>query len=200
MNSFLVVVDMQNDFCEGALGTNEARAIVPNVVNKINEFSGHIIATLDTHGQDYLETAEGKKLPVKHCIKDTHGWEINADVKSALDARGAEYVEKNTFGSVFLPTLIEEIMNADCAASGEGEVVCNGESCRFVPTADILEHPSITIIGLCTDICVVSNALLLKAFFPEGNIAVVESCCAGVTPELHEAAMQTMRSCHIDII
>ena len=170
MKKFLVIVDMQKDFVDGALGSKEACAIVPAAVRKIRTFDGGIFATLDTHFENYMETAEGRKLPVPHCIKDTEGWELDKDLK------GKDYVpvEKNTFGSVDLPELIGK------AADGE----------EF----------SIELIGLCTDICVVSNALLLKANFPEAVIAVDEKCCAGVTPEKHEAALETMRSCQIDII
>ncbi len=174
MKHFLIVVDMQKDFIDGALGTKEAVAIVPNVVKKIREFDGEIFATLDTHFENYLETAEGKNLPVPHCIKGTEGWLLNKDIARALEAKGYTAVEKNTFGSVKLPALIEEAANGD---------VFNVE-----------------VIGLCTDICVVSNALLIKANFPEAPIFVDASCCAGVTPQAHEAALATMRSCQITIV
>ena len=174
MKKFLVIVDMQKDFVDGALGSKEACAIVPAAVRKIRTFDGGIFATLDTHFENYMETAEGRKLPVPHCIKDTEGWELDKDIAAALKGKDYVPVEKNTFGSVDLPELIGR------AADGE----------EF----------SIELIGLCTDICVVSNALLLKANFPEAAIAVDEKCCAGVTPEKHEAALETMRSCQIDII
>ena len=174
MKKFLVIVDMQKDFVDGALGSKEACAIVPAAVRKIRTFDGGIFATLDTHFENYMETAEGRKLPVPHCIKDTEGWELDKDIAAALKGKDYIPVEKNTFGSVDLPELIGR------AADGE----------EF----------SIELIGLCTDICVVSNALLLKANFPEAVIAVDEKCCAGVTPEKHEAALETMRSCQIDII
>ena len=174
MKKFLVIVDMQKDFVDGALGSKEACAIVPAAVRKIRTFDGGIFATLDTHFENYMETAEGRKLPVPHCIKDTEGWELDKDIAAALKGKDYVPVEKNTFGSVDLPELIGR------AADGE----------EF----------SIELIGLCTDICVVSNALLLKANFPEAVIAVDEKCCAGVTPEKHEAALETMRSCQIDII
>ena len=174
MKKFLIVVDMQKDFIDGALGTAEACAIVPAAAEKIREFDGEIFATFDTHFEDYMETAEGRKLPVPHCIKDTEGWQPDKDIAAALDSKGFVPVEKYTFGSVRLPALIAE------AAQGE----------EF----------EIELIGLCTDICVVSNALLLKANFPEAPIAVAENCCAGVTPEKHAAALETMRSCQIDII
>jgi nicotinamidase-related amidase len=174
MKRFLVVVDMQNDFVDGALGSEQAAAIVPAAVKKISSFDGDIFVTLDTHFEDYLQTSEGKKLPVAHCIKDTNGWRLNKDIKAVLDEKDFTEVEKNTFGSVNLPGLIKK-------AAGE-------------------EDFSIELIGLCTDICVVSNALLLKASFPEAPISVDSACCAGVTNEKHEAALETMRSCQIDVL
>lgn len=174
MKKFLVVVDMQKDFVDGALGSKEACAIVPAAAKKIAEFDGEIFATFDTHFDNYMETAEGRKLPVPHCIKDTDGWRLDKDIAAALEGKDYTPVEKYTFGSVLLPELIAK------AADGE----------------DL----SVELIGLCTDICVVSNALLIKANFPEAQIAVAENCCAGVTPEKHEAALETMRSCQIDII
>ena len=171
MKKFLIVVDMQKDFVDGALGTAEAVAIVPDVVRKIEAFDGEIFATLDTHFDNYMQTAEGKKLPVPHCIKGTDGWMLDRAVAAALEKKGYTAVEKNTFGSVDLPRLIEQ-------AAGEDDF-------------------RIEVIGLCTDICVVSNALILKAHFPETEISVDAKCCAGVTPEKHEAALETMRSCQI---
>ncbi len=173
MKKFLIVVDMQKDFVDGALGTKEAVAIVDKVVNKINGFDGEIIVTYDTHFEDYMETSEGKNLPVPHCIKDTDGWQLNSDVQKSLEGKDYTVVEKITFGSVDLPDFIEE--------KTEGE--------NF--TAEL--------VGLCTDICVVSNALVLKANFPEAEISVDSSCCAGVTPETHEAALTTMKMCQITI-
>ena len=173
MKHFLVIVDMQKDFVDGALGTDEAVKIVPNVVKKIESFDGEIFVTLDTHFENYLETAEGKKLPVRHCIKDTDGWKLDNSVKKALKGKNYTKVEKNTFGSVDLPELIRK--------SAEGEDF------------------SVELVGLCTDICVVSNALLIKANFPEMPISVDSACCAGVTPELHKNALSTMQSCQIDI-
>lgn len=174
MKHFLIVVDMQKDFVDGALGTAEAVAIVPNVMDKILSFEGQIFATLDTHAANYMETAEGKKLPVPHCIKGTPGWQLDDQVAAALEQKGYTPVEKITFGSVLLPRLIYQ------AAGGE---------------AFTLE-----LIGLCTDICVVSNALLLKANFPEVPIRVDSSCCAGVSPATHQAALDTMRCCQIEVI
>ena len=139
MKHFLIVVDMQKDFVDGALGTPEAQAIVPAVAEKIRSFSGEIFATLDTHGEDYLSTKEGQALPVPHCIKGTPGWELNPQVAAALEEKGYTPVEKPTFGSPVLPELLRK-------SAGE-------------------ESFDMELIGLCTDSCVVSNALLLKANF-----------------------------------
>lgn len=174
MKKILVVVDMQNDFIDGALGSPEAELIVNNVVKKITEFDGKIFVTLDTHFDNYMETSEGKNLPVPHCIKNTNGWKLNSKVSEALANKKYEFVEKITFGSVDLPSLIKNVIGEDDA--------------------------EITLVGLCTDICVVSNALILKAMFPEITILVDASCCAGVTPGKHEAALETMRSCQIKVI
>ncbi len=173
MKRLLIVVDMQKDFVDGALGSREAVAIIPAVAEKIRAFDGSIFVTLDTHFENYLDTAEGKKLPVPHCIKGTPGWELNGEVKKALSGKEYTAVEKNTFGSVDLPCLIGNVSGGS--------------------------NFSVELIGLCTDICVVSNALLIKANFPEMPISVDAACCAGVTPEKHEAALETMRSCQIDI-
>ena len=173
MKNFLVVVDMQKDFVDGSLGSAEAAAIVPNVVQKIRDFDGEIFVTYDTHFDDYLSTAEGQKLPVPHCIKGTEGWQLDKQVAQALAEKNYTPVEKHTFGSTDLPALIEK------AADGEAF--------------------AIELIGLCTDICVVSNALLLKAHFPEVPLSVEAACCAGVTPALHEAALTTMKSCQITV-
>ncbi len=172
---FLIVVDMQNDFISGSLGTKEAEAIIPAVAEEIRARRGDgytVIATLDTHGPDYLETREGKRLPVPHCIRGTDGWALHPLVKDALE--DAPVIEKPTFGSVELP----EILRAQSGGAVQ----------------------TIELIGLCTDICVVSNALLLKAAFPEAQMEVREACCAGVTPERHRAALDTMNSCQIDIL
>ena len=173
---FLIVVDMQNDFIDGSLGTPEAAAIVPAVARRIEQACAdgeEIIATLDTHPENYMELREGRRLPVPHCIRGTDGWRIRPELMERLG--GATLLEKPTFGSTRLPELI-------AARLGEGEA------------------PRIELIGLCTDICVVSNALLLKAAFPETEISVRRGCCAGVTPEKHEAALETMASCQIDIL
>lgn len=174
MKKVLVVVDMQNDFVDGALGTKEAVGIVENVVNKIKNFEGKILATLDTHQSNYMETSEGKKLPVPHCIRMTNGWLLNEQIMKALDNKDYKMIEKGTFGSI---KLINEI--------------------RRIEDNDDIE---IEFVGLCTDICVVSNVLLTKVYFPEIRIIVDASCCAGVTPESHKAALDTMKMCQIDVI
>lgn len=173
MKKFLIVVDMQKDFVDGALGTKEAMDIVPFVVDKIKGFDGEIIVTYDTHNENYMETNEGKRLPVPHCIKGTDGWQLNSDVITALKNKAYTAVEKPTFGSTALPEIIRQ------------------------KAAD--EPLEIELIGLCTDICVVSNALMLKANFPEMQISVNSSCCAGVTPDSHTAAINTMKMCQIEI-
>ncbi|MCI9440084.1 MAG: cysteine hydrolase [Ruminococcus sp.] len=168
----LVVVDMQNDFIDGALGTPEAVKIVPKVIRKIQEFDGRVIATRDTHEENYLETQEGKKLPVKHCIRGTKGWEIHPDIQKLISE---EPVDKPTFGSEELGRMLKE----SCDMEGQIE--------------------SITLVGLCTDICVISNALLLKACLPEVSVIVDASCCAGVTPESHVQALEAMKMCQVEI-
>ena len=173
MKKLLIVVDMQNDFIDGSLGTKEAQAIVPKVIDKIKNWEGEIIVTQDTHYDNYLETREGKYLPVKHCIKGTIGHKVNEDIFDALlkHNRNFAYLNKITFGSTALPEIIK------------------GQNFKHIE-----------LIGLCTDICVVSNAMLLKAHYPEINIAVDASCCAGVTPEKHQAALEVMRSCQIEVV
>lgn len=172
MKKILIVVDMQNDFVDGALGSKEAASIVENVVKKIESFDGEIYVTYDTHYEDYMQTSEGKNLPVPHCIRESEGWQLNSAVREALEKKETyTEIEKITFGSVDLPFVLAEENDMDNA--------------------------EIELIGLCTDICVVSNALILKASFPEINISVDSSCCAGVTPEKHLAALETMRSCQI---
>ena len=173
MKQFLIVVDMQKDFVDGALGSAEAQAIVPAVVEKIRTFGGEIIVTYDTHEADYMESREGRFLPVPHCIRDTEGWQLDAAVAEALSNRAYTVVEKPTFGAVTLPEVVEQL------AGGE----------EF----------AVELIGLCTDICVVSNAMLLKAAFPEADMAVDAACCAGVSPESHQAALTTMACCQITV-
>ena len=173
MRKVLVVIDMQNDFIDGSLGTPEAQAIVPRVAAKMKEYDPqNIFLTRDTHYANYLETQEGRKLPVEHCIEGTHGWQLCDAVAAA--AGGATVVDKPTFGSNRLAALLM--------------------------TERAQEALELELIGLCTDICVVSNALLFKAAMPEAPITVDASCCAGVTPERHRAALETMKSCQIDVI
>lgn len=167
----LIVVDMQNDFVTGSLGSEEAQLIVPNVVEKINSFNGKVYFTRDTHGDDYLETLEGMNLPVPHCILGTKGHEI-IDVISDIDERYV--INKDTFGSVGLYELIK--------------TTCDDEI------------SSITLVGLCTDICVISNAMLLKAATVNTPIRVDSSCCAGVTVETHLNALEAMKMCQIEVI
>lgn len=176
MKKILVVIDMQNDFIGGSLGTKEAQAIVQNVKEKIAKYAEPncaVFATRDTHTENYMQTQEGQNLPVEHCIKGTHGWQINSTIAAELEKANATIIDKPTFGSMELQQTISELSS--------------------------IEQIKIELVGLCTDICVVSNALLLKARMPEVFISVDPSCCAGVTPAKHEAALETMRSCQISI-
>lgn len=165
----LIVIDMQNDFIDGALGTAEAAAIVPKVIAKIKGFDGTVLATQDTHYENYLTTQEGKNLPVPHCIVNTEGWQIRKEI---ADLISTEPIIKETFGSSRLP-----------------------ERIRTLSDQEAIE--SITLVGLCTDICVISNAMVLKAFFPEIPIHVDASCCAGVTRESHLQALEAMKVCQM---
>ena len=173
MQEILIVVDMQNDFVYGSLGTPEAQRIVDHVAEKIMQFEGRVLFTQDTHESDYLETQEGVRLPVEHCIRGTKGWELVPAIE-ALRLPDTPVIEKPTFGSSELVSLLERLNE---------------------------EEPirSITLVGLCTDICVISNALLIKAYFPEIPIAVDATCCAGVTVESHQRALDAMRVCQIDV-
>lgn len=166
---FLIVVDMQVDFITGSLGSKAAEAIVPNVLDKIKTFDGKVIFTRDTHFEDYMQTQEGKKLPVEHCIKDTDGWQICDELKPYAD----EIVDKITFGSTSLPEIIKN------------------------HTLDIEE---IELCGLCTDICVISNAMILKAAFPEVKITVDSTACAGVSESSHNTALDAMKAVQIEIV
>jgi len=173
---FLLVIDMQNDFVDGALGTKEAEAIVDNVVSEMKRWDGPIICTRDTHGENYLHTQEGRNLPVIHCVEGTKGWELNESVAEAAAERDAALLDKPSFGSLELPKCILLMAKED----------------------DPVEE--ITLIGLCTDICVISNAMILKAAFPEVPVRVKSSCCAGVTPEQHQNALNAMAPCQIEVI
>ena len=176
----LIVVDMQNDFIYGALGSPEAQAIVPNVKQKIEQYrddpNGFVIYTADTHHENYLDTMEGKKLPVPHCIHPSHGWMIPED----LYILNAPIIMKKTFGAENLINYLTSI-----------ERICEKEK-------GLIE--SIEVIGLCTDICVISNVMIAKSCYPEVPIIVDSSCCAGVTPASHENALNAMKMCHIDVI
>lgn len=173
MKKILVVVDMQNDFISGSLGSDEAEGIVDKVAEKIKSYDKeNIYLTRDTHTEDYLGTNEGKHLPVIHCVKESKGWQINKKIEEASE--GAVIVDKPTFGSIELANMIKEKCNKDAV--------------------------EIEIVGVCTDICVISNALILKAFMPEVKICVDSNCCAGVTPESHNMAIETMKMCQIDVI
>ena len=173
MRKILIVIDMQNDFIDMALGTKEAVAVVDEVKKKIRSYSvKDVMATMDTHEENYLKTQEGELLPVEHCIRGTLGWQLHPEIAPLLD--GAEIYEKPGFGSVRLAQDLK-------ALSGTEEI-------------------ELELIGLCTDICVVVNALLFKAFMPEVKIMVDSACCAGVTPEKHLAALETMRSCQINVV
>ncbi len=172
MRDILLVVDMQNDFIDGALGTPEAVAIVPAVKKKIEEFDGTVLFTRDTHETYYLETQEGKNLPVPHCIRDTEGWQI----RSELDAlRTTDAIDKETFGSSDLGGTLLDLNEEDPISS-------------------------LTVIGLCTDICVISNVMIAKAFLPEVPIIVDANCCAGVSVETHENALKAMEVCQVKVI
>jgi nicotinamidase-related amidase len=172
MQNILIVVDMQNDFIDGALGTKEASSIVPAVEEKIKYFKGKVFFTRDTHEENYLETQEGKNIPVKHCIKGTDGWQIHPQL---IGLCKEEPIDKETFGSPDLGLWLQE---------------------------ENKKNPieSITLIGLCTDICVISNAMIIKSCLPEVKIYVDATCCAGVTPQSHETALSAMEACQIEII
>lgn len=175
MNDLLVVVDMQNDFITGNLGSKAAESIVPKVVNRILSHHGTIFATQDTHYEDYLSRQEGHHLPVPHCLKNSDGWKIQTDVAKALTLKNATIIEKETFGSLFLVELLQK------------------EATKKLIT-------SITFVGLCTDICVISNVLLAKTALPEVPIYVDAAACAGVSPDSHEQALQAMTMCQAVII
>lgn len=172
MQELLIVVDMQNDFIDGALGTAEAQAILPAAAEKIRAFPGRVIFTMDTHGPGYAGTQEGRRLPVPHCLEGTAGWELRREL---WEQRPSEVIKKPGFGSVRLG---ERLLELD----------------REEPIG------SVTLIGLCTDICVIANALIVKAFLPEVPVTVDAACCAGVTPESHRNALAAMKMCQIDVV
>ena len=171
MQDILIVVDMQNDFIDGALGTAEAVANVPKVAEKVKGFNGTVIFTRDTHGESYMQTQEGRNLPVPHCIKGSHGWEVCPALEPL---RTGLTIDKPTFGSAELGRLILELDAKEPVGS-------------------------ITLVGLCTDICVISNAMIAKAFLPEVPVTVDAACCAGVTPESHRNALNAMKMCQVRI-
>lgn len=168
----LVVVDMQNDFVDGALGTEEAVGIVPAVAERIRSFDGRVLYTQDTHESDYLKTLEGKKLPVPHCIRGTEGWKLCPQIKALCKEVP---IDKPAFGSVELGRMLKEYDSRE-------------------------KVESVTFVGLCTDICVISNAMIVKAFLPETEIIVDAACCAGVTPESHRQALEAMKVCQIKVL
>ena len=170
MNKILVVVDMQNDFVSGSLGSDDAKAIVGNVVKMIEAWQGEIVCTYDTHYENYLETKEGRMLPVKHCIENTEGWQLCPEVEKALGSKEYKVFRKPTFGSEDLAAYLKEG-----------------------------NYDEIHFVGLCTDICVISNVMLTKAALPESEFVVHADCCAGVTTESHENALNAMKMCHIQI-
>lgn len=177
MKRTLIVIDMQNDFVTGPLGTEKARAIVPNIKAKIDEYirnGDEVIFTRDTHDEDYLNTNEGKYLPVPHCIDTTEGWQVIPE----LDIPECEHIDKPTFGWPFWRYIRDW-----------------NSGIHYARYFDEIE-----LAGVCTDICVVSNALILKSMYPQSKITVDASCCAGVTPETHKAALTVMKSCQIEVI
>ncbi len=168
----LIVVDVQNDFVSGTLGTKEAQDMLPNLINKIKNFKGEIILTQDSHTDTYLETQEGKMLPVKHCIVGTNGWQFASELEAIREKEEYRVYQKNTFGSTDLANDLKK---------------------------ENLEKPIeyVELVGLCTDICIVTNALMIKAYLPEVPIYVDTNCCAGVSKENHFAALKVMESCQI---
>jgi len=183
MIKILTVIDAQVDFIDGCLGTRQARKAINKLLEFVWNFDGRIFATQDTHGENYLETMEGKILPVPHTIKGTEGWEFDSDLKDAFKSKEIPpyVVTKSTFGSLVLPDkIIDQMKEYDLGDRGK--------------------NLHITIVGFCTDICVISNALILRAAFPDAEIEVVKDCCAGVTPEKHEAALNVMSSCQIRVV
>ncbi len=168
----LIVIDMQKDFVDGALGTAEAQAILPAVEEKVKNWPGRVIFTKDTHGEEYLATQEGRQLPVKHCIKGTEGWRLAGALEEIQQQKDWPVCEKPAFGSMELMEMVRNMHR---------------------------EHPleSIECVGLCTDICVISNVLILKAALPEVPVYVDDACCAGTTPENHRAALTTMACCQV---
>ncbi len=175
MSKYMVVVDMQNDFITGSLGTPEAQAILPKVIERIKEFPGSVVFTMDTHDENYLETYEGKRLPIEHCIDGTEGWEMPAEIREMQIERRGMLFRKNTFGSTQLGGFLQGVS-------------------RMAPIDEVI------IVGLCTDICVLANAMMVRTALPDTPVTVDATCCAGSTPEAHRHALEAMKSCQIDII
>ena len=175
MRKILVIIDMQNDFITGALGSEEAQKILPSVLQYAQNFSGEILFTKDTHQPNYLESREGKKLPIVHCVEKTLGWELAAPLEEFCKSQQCPVFCKETFGSIQLAQYL--------LTENEKEII-----------------DEIQLIGVCTDICVISNAFTLRSFLPETPICVVASCCAGVTPQSHQTARDAMAGCQIDIL
>ena len=171
----LVVIDVQNDFVTGSLGTAEAVEMLPRLLEKMRSFEGAILMTIDTHEENYLETQEGRMLPVKHCIMGTEGWRFPEEVNALRESRGARIYAKPTFGSEKLVADLKRLYESD-------------------------ELESVELVGLCTDICVISNAMVLRAAFPETEIEILSDCCAGVTPQSHQTALDAMRACQFTIV
>lgn len=175
MNDILIIVDMQKDFIDGSLGSIEAQQILPNILKRIRNHRGPVFYTLDTHHENYLTSQEGHHLPITHCLKESEGWALHPEIEQALKIAMATPIEKNTFGA-------KELIPALEACAQKGPIT------------------SITLAGLCTDICVISNALLIKAWFPEVPIYVDAQACAGVSPSSHQTALDAMRACQISIL
>lgn len=175
MAEILVVIDMQKDFVTGCLGTKEAQEILPLVEQRVKNFEGEVIFTRDTHQPDYMQTQEGRKLPVVHCVEGSEGWQLMDGLERYRTAHDSRVFDKVTFGSKELGEALEEMNSREPITR-------------------------ITFIGVCTDICVISNAMLVKAFLPEVPLAVDSACCAGVTPQSHENALNAMRACQIEVL
>ncbi|HAP19931.1 cysteine hydrolase [Frisingicoccus caecimuris] len=174
MSKYLVVVDMQKDFIDGSLGSAEAQAVLPKVIEKIKNFPGTVVYTRDTHEDNYLETLEGKKLPVVHCVRDTEGWKFQDDIQQLVTANRSLVFDKETFGSIQMAGCLQGID-------------------RMAPIDEVI------VVGLCTDICVMANATLIRTAMPNTPVRVDASCCAGSTPEAHRCALEAMKSLQIEI-
>lgn len=186
MDKLLFVIDMQNDFIDGSLGTDEAKNILPNVIHKVQSWDGYAIATLDTHNLDYLDTTEGKSLPIEHCIIGTTGWELPKALDIAIKEIGKKTYQYETFETK--------------KTFGDHNIFNKLITGKIISPLSFKNIKEIHFCGLCTDICVISNVLIAKSFFPDTRIIVDASCCAGTSPENHEAALRIMKSCQIEIV